>query len=71
MKIKADQEGFTTIQRLCDGALKAAGLANMPAVITLLQSIELIPEGGTDAGKEKGLHPKKAEEKEQVEKPVL
>ncbi|MCP4607687.1 MAG: hypothetical protein GY845_03080 [Planctomycetes bacterium] len=43
MKITADKEALDAITKLCDIALKTAGLSNMQAVSVILNSMTLEP----------------------------
>ncbi len=44
MIIKVDKEAQEIIQRMCDIALRAGGLANMQSVADVLAKMELLPE---------------------------
>lgn len=50
MKIIVDEQGKQMLQQMCDVALKAGGLQNMQAVLSVLNSIKLEEE--EDTGKD-------------------
>lgn len=44
MKIMVDKEAKELLQKLCDMALKAGGLANLQGTLAILNGMELLPE---------------------------
>ena len=52
MILKADKEGKSVVEQLCDIALKQGGLSNFNQVGLTLKSIELLPEPKKEPDKE-------------------